>query len=89
MEVIVRIKEQAPAVVRGDRNKFTIVGFKLLHGSDEFFAEMVKEGEQQVSTLSKDFYYVASIQFSTRDYKDKNNNDRFENRIRLNRLDVL
>lgn len=89
MELIVRIKEQEAAVVRGESRKFTIVGFRLASGGEEFFAELVSEGEVQVQQYSNDYYYIAYITLTVRDYIDKNNVKRYENRIRLNRLVIL
>ena len=89
MELICRIKEQEAAVVRGETKKYTIVGFRLVSGGEEFYAELVSEGEVQVQQYSKDYYYIAYMSLTVRDYTDKNNVKRYENRIRLNRLVIL
>lgn len=89
MEIICRIKNELAPVVRGGNTKFTIVGFELVSGKDEFYAEMVYEGEVNPQQCSKDFYYVADIRSSVRTFQDKNNLTRYEVRLRLNSLAIL
>jgi len=89
MEIICRIKNELAPVVRGENAKFTIVGYELVSGRDEFYAEMVYQGEVKPQQSSKDFYYVANIRSSTRTYQDKNNLTRYEVRLTLNSLSIL
>lgn len=97
MEIIVRIKEQGALVEReftnrdGMQEKFAVVPFVLTHGGDSFFAEMVQENARKVGsvTLSKDYYYLASLTCSVREWTDKENKVHKEPRIVLNKLIVL
>ena len=95
MEIIVRIKEQGVLKEReftnrdGVAEKFASVPFVLTHGSDVFFAEMVQDVARKAGTLSKDYYYVASLSCTAREWTDKNNETRYENRFILNKLSIL
>jgi len=96
MELIVRIQEQHALQEREYKNrqtgateKFASVGFELVHGDCTFYAEMIQEQARKVGTLSKDFYYVATILAQSRSWEDQEGTKRFENRLTLTKLCVL
>jgi len=96
MELIVRIQEQHALQEREYVNrqtnqpeKFASVGFILQHGDCSFYAEMIQEQARKAGALSKDFYYVATLQAQARPWEDQQGTKRFENRLTLTKLNVL
>ena len=96
MELIVRIQDQHALQEREYVNKqtnlpekFASMGFILQHGDCTFYAEMIQEHARKAGALSKDFYYVATLQAQARPWEDQQGGMRFENRLTLTKLCVL
>lgn len=96
MEIIVRIQEQGALQEREFTNrqtnmqeKFATMPFILVHGSDVFYAEMIQEQARRQTELSKDFYYVATLQAQVRPWDDQQGAKHYENRLTLTKLCVL
>ena len=96
MEIICRIQEQGALQEReytnqttGTTEKFASMPFILQSGGDTIFAEMVQEQARKQGTLSKDYYYKASLQLSARPWTDQQGQRRVENRVTLTKICVL
>ncbi|MCR4603731.1 MAG: hypothetical protein K5683_09410, partial [Prevotella sp.] len=60
----------------------------LQHGSETFYAEMYQEQARNQPVLDPNYYYVAYLSTEARRWYDKNNNERFETKVRLNKITV-
>ena len=96
MELIVRIQEQGALQEReyqnrqtGAMEKFASMPFVLSHGGDVFYAEMIQEQARRQTELSKDFYYVATLQAQVRPWDDQQGGKHYENRLTQTKLCVL
>jgi hypothetical protein len=95
MEIICRIAEQTALQEReyqtqqGTTERFASMGFVLQSGGDTFYAEMVQEQARKQGTLSKDFYYKATISATARTWQDQQGQSRYENRLTLTKMAVL
>lgn len=96
MEILVRIVEICPLRERAYTDKtgapqvFVSKGFKLAHGNSLIYAEAVQETARafEANVPSKDFYYVADINFVTREF-ESNGEKRFALDARIFSLNVL
>ena len=95
MEIICRITDQQALTEReyttqqGSVEKFATMGFVLQAGSETLYAEMVQEQARKQGTLSKDFYYKATLRVQARPWTDQQGQQRWENRITLAQIAVL
>jgi hypothetical protein len=95
MEIICRITDQQALTEReyttqqGSVEKFATMGFVLQAGSETLYAEMVQEQARKQGTLSKDFYYKATISATARTWQDQQGQSRYENRLTLTKMAVL
>ena len=95
MEIICRIAEQHALQEReyttqqGQVEKFASMGFLLQSGSETVYAEMVQEQARKQGTLSKDYYYKATLQLQARPWTDQQGQQRHENRITLTKIALL
>lgn len=96
MELIVRIQEQGSLQEREYQNrqtgvteKFASMPFVLQHGDSTLYAEMIQEQARRQAALSKDFYYVATLQAQVRPWEDQQGAKHYENRLTLTKLCVL
>ena len=94
MEIICRVIEQHPLQEReytrnGIPGKFASMGFLLQSGDDQLYCEMVQESARQQGTLSKDFYYKATLNARVRDWTDSNHQTRHEQGLTLVKIAVL
>lgn len=95
MEIICRITDQQALTEReyttqqGTTEKFASMGFVLQAGSETLYAELVQEQARKQGTLSKDFYYKATLSLQARPWTDQRGQQRYENRITLTRIAVL
>ncbi len=96
MEIIVRIQEQGALQEReytnrqtGATEKFASMPFVLTHGGDAIYAEMIQEQARKQGTLSKDYYYMATLQYQVRPWDDQNGTRHYENRVTITKLCVL
>ena len=49
----------------------------------------IQEQARKQGTLSKDFYYLATLQMQARPWTDQNGVQRYENRVTITKLTVL
>jgi len=96
MELIVRIIEQGSLQEReyqnkttGAMEKFASLPLVLQHGDCTFFAEAVQDMARKMGSVSRDFYYVATLQAQARPWTDQQGVQRYENRLTLTKLCVL
>ena len=96
MELIVRIQEQGALQEReyqnkqtGAMEKFASMLFLLTHGGDSIVAEAIQEQARKQGTLSKDYYYLATLQMQARPWTDQNGVQRYETRVTITKLTVL
>lgn len=94
MEKIVSIQQQLPLQERnytdrnGQQQVFFSRGFILSDGIDTFYGEMIGDYARSQANVEFDTKTVHTVQaqISTREYKDKDNNTRYQSEIRITKL---
>lgn len=94
MEKIVTIQQQFPLQERnytdrnGQQQVFASRGFVLSDGIDTFYAEMTGDYARSQANVQYDANaaHTVQAQISTREYRDKDNNIRYHNEIRITKI---
>ena len=94
MEKLINIQKQLPLQERnytdrnGQQQVFYSRGFIMSDGIDTFYAEMIGDYARSQANVEFDTKTVHTVQaqISTREYKDKDNNIRYQSEIRITKL---
>lgn len=94
MEKIVTIQQQLPLQERsytdrnGQQQVFASRGFVLSDGIDTFYGEMTGDYARSQANVQFDqqTFHTVQAQITTREYRDKENNTRYQSEIRITKL---